>query len=56
MKIIPIVFKILHEGAKPFMCSFCGRQFAIKSNLKKHLRMHERKRIEEMVNIITAVI
>ncbi|CAI2387587.1 unnamed protein product [Moneuplotes crassus] len=37
----------MHEGIRPYECSFCSRAFTQKVNLKKHLKQHEHKNIEE---------
>ena len=33
----------VHTGDKPYPCSLCERTFALRGNLVKHLRTHERK-------------
>ena len=30
----------VHSGEKPYVCSYCGKRFAQKGNMDKHLRTH----------------
>ncbi|KAJ3571817.1 hypothetical protein NP233_g3497 [Leucocoprinus birnbaumii] len=38
------IHKRIHNGQKPFKCSYCNRGFAESSNLSKHLRTHTGER------------
>ncbi|ODQ79742.1 hypothetical protein BABINDRAFT_22628, partial [Babjeviella inositovora NRRL Y-12698] len=33
-----------HTGAKPYYCSWsgCGRAFSVRSNMTRHMKLHER--------------
>lgn len=33
--------QIFHLGEKPFQCLACGRAFAQKSNVRKHMEIHK---------------
>ncbi|CAI2387810.1 unnamed protein product [Moneuplotes crassus] len=37
----------MHEGIRPYKCSFCSKAFTQKGNLKKHSKQHQHKSIEE---------
>ena len=34
------IHNYVHTGERPFVCSFCNKQFAAKENLNCHLRIH----------------
>ncbi|CAI2387526.1 unnamed protein product [Moneuplotes crassus] len=37
----------MHEGIRPYKCSFCSKAFTQKGNLKKHSKQHQHRSIEE---------
>ncbi|AMD22960.1 HHR191Wp [Eremothecium sinecaudum] len=36
---------LIHTNLKPFKCSFCDKEFNVKSNLNRHERIHRQKKV-----------
>ena len=43
--------KCLIVGEKPHPCELCGKRFRVRSDMKRHLRTHGRKRVSRGVSV-----
>ena len=41
--------EVVHEGKRPYKCLTCGKDFSMSGNLKKHVKAHERKKLQPKV-------